>query len=90
MARRISSNEVLQTLVSKEVRNPEVSKTLGGFSLSLPIMYLKPGSQYDAGRCVASRHASLKRCRNATRRWNRTKFYSCVANVAFLLPAKGG
>ena len=49
---------------------------------------LKAGSQYDAGRCVALRHASLKRCRNATRRWNRTKFYSCVANVAFLLPAK--
>ena len=23
---------------------------------------VKPGSQYDAGRCVASRHASLKRC----------------------------
>ena len=39
---------------------------------------LKAGSQYDAGRCVASRHASLKCCRNATRRWNRTKFYSCV------------
>ena len=45
---------------------------------------LKPGSQYDAERCVTSHHASLKRCRNATRRWNRTKFYSCVANVAFL------
>ena len=27
---------------------------------------LKTGSQYDAGRCVASRHASLKCCRNAT------------------------
>ena len=31
------------------------------------VYYVKPGSQYDAERCVASRHASLKRCRNATR-----------------------
>ena len=54
------------------------------------IMKLKAASQYDAGHCVTSRHASLKRCRNATRRWNRTKFYSCVANVAFLLLAKRG
>ena len=45
---------------------------------------VKAGSQYE------SRHASLKRSRNATRRWIRTKFYSCVANVAFLLPAKRG
>ena len=29
---------------------------------------IKAGSQYDAGRCVASRHASLKCCRNATQR----------------------
>ena len=29
-------------------------------------MHVKAGSQYDAGRCVTSRHASLKRCRNAT------------------------
>ena len=51
---------------------------------------IKAGLQYDAGHCVASRHASLKRGGNATRRLNRTKFYSCAANVAFLLPAKRG
>ena len=45
---------------------------------------VKAGSQYEL------RHASLKRSRNTTRRWIRTKFYSCVANVAFLLPAKRG
>ena len=53
-------------------------------------MCIKAGSQYDAGCCVTSRHASLKHCRNATRCWNRTKFYSCVANVAFLLPGQQG
>ena len=32
------------------------------------VYIFKPGSQYDAGRCVASRHASLKCCRNAMQR----------------------
>ena len=47
-----------------------------------------------ASRRVASRHASLKRCRNATRRDDAgiepNSIPACVANVAFLLPAKRG
>ena len=46
--------------------------------------YIKAGSQYDALHCVKP---TLKHCRNAMRHWNRTDFYSCVANIASLCDA---
>ena len=33
-------------------------------------------------------YTTLKHCRNTTRCWNRTNFYSCIANVAFLRSVK--
>ena len=45
--------------------HPGVPKACSHFYQILPNT-VKAGSQYDAGHCVASRHASLKRCRNAT------------------------